>query len=322
MNKKSLGFIIKLTLSLGLLFFLVLGKDVNVKDVTRYWADADKRWLVLSVFVYVGSIWILSYRWNITLIKQGIQLPLKNLFGIYLIGFYFNNFLPSSAGGDLMRVYYAAGGTKNKIGAFSSVFVERLVGFFTIIFLALISTLLLDFFAYKNYVLGFVAGLNLFFISLIIFVFYENILVTIKNWIKNIQVLNVGEIFSRFLKSTSLFENPGKMLGSLFLVSLLYQFSMILFCFLVSQALHVDVPFVRFWVFVPIVASASMVPIFINAIGIREVMWIYLLNLAGKSEELAISLSLLTYFVGLLVSLIGGVLFVMYKREKGQESIA
>jgi len=84
----------------------------------------------------------------------------------------------------------------------------------------------------------------------------------------------------------------------------------------------VDVPFVRFWVFVPIVASASMVPIFINAIGIREVMWIYLLNLAGKSEELAISLSLLTYFVGLLVSLIGGVLFVMYKREKGQESIA
>ncbi len=313
-TKKKIWFVLKLIVSMGLLLYLITG--VQFASVLLQWEQANIYFLFFGGIVYLISIFVVAFRWKVTLSAMDIEVPLRNVFSIYFMGFFFNNFLPSSAGGDIMRIYYITGKTQNKTGAFSSVFVERLLGFFTLVFFGLLSLFFLNFFEYQKIILMLISGINLLFILLIVFIFYENILVRIKSGIKKIEYFNIGEKFDLFLQSTRMFEHPLRFSMYVFILSFIYQFLMTLFCYLISLGLGLNISFGQYLVFVPVMAIASLIPITINGLGVREGVWIFLFHSISKSKETALSLSLLTYFIGLMISLIGGIIFIFYERGR------
>ena len=65
--------------------------------------------------------------------------PLRHLVGYYFIGMYFSLLLPTSVGGDVVRAWYLDGGTRRRLGAFATVFLDRLSGLIVLLAMACLS---------------------------------------------------------------------------------------------------------------------------------------------------------------------------------------
>src|ERR1700750_2723930 len=103
---------IKLSVSIILLVVLF-----NKIDMTQLWATArlaSVPWLLAAVTVLMASTVIAAWRWNLLLKTQQVEITLPSIFGTFLVSTYFNNFLPSNIGGDVIRVTDTARHTNSK----------------------------------------------------------------------------------------------------------------------------------------------------------------------------------------------------------------
>ena len=100
---------------------------------------------VLGIFV-IGQI-IVGFRWWLLLRAQSISIPLWPTVRLYFLGWFYNNFMPSSVGGDLVRAWYVTKHTDKKFEAVLSVFVDRVV-------VGLLSTLIIAVFFYLLFLRG------------------------------------------------------------------------------------------------------------------------------------------------------------------------
>src|SRR5688572_9312915 len=94
--------LLKVGVSVGLLVWLF-----RQVDGARVWAAvraASWVWLGVAALLYFAMLVVSSWRWNILLRAQGIAVRLSTLIGSFLVATFFNNFLPSNIGGDVVRV--------------------------------------------------------------------------------------------------------------------------------------------------------------------------------------------------------------------------
>ena len=92
----------KLTVSLGLLWLLFSRTDVN--SIWLHVRHASAGWLLAGLLLYIGSVGIAAWRWGLLCDAQGITVGTRALFTSYLVATFFNNFLPSNIGGDVIRI--------------------------------------------------------------------------------------------------------------------------------------------------------------------------------------------------------------------------
>jgi len=115
----------------------------------------------------------------------------------------------------------------------------------------------------------------------------------------------------RLSQALDLYRSQRATLVLVFLVSIAYQLLIVVFSYLVGTALGLGISFRYFMLCVPFTVIISLVPISINGVGIREGGYVFLLSKIGHSSSEAVSLSLLIYALSLLVSLIGGFLYLL-----------
>ena len=103
---------------------------------------------LLLIFAYYLASWRVFFLFK----AQGLPFPLRTCFQVNLIGFFFNNFLPASIGGDAMRAYYFAQGRRQNLAPILATLVyDRLLGFIALILLAVLC-LSLTWFVDRNFV--------------------------------------------------------------------------------------------------------------------------------------------------------------------------
>src|SRR5688500_10069773 len=93
---------VKLAVSVVLLTVLFTKVDMG-----RLWAaarHASPAWLLLALALYGVMVLASAWRWGILLGAQSIRLPFRTLTSSFLVATFFNNFLPSNIGGDVVRV--------------------------------------------------------------------------------------------------------------------------------------------------------------------------------------------------------------------------
>jgi len=64
---------------------------------------ADYRWVVMGIFAYIVVEIAAAVRWQILLRVQNIRLSLSRVSGLFLIGMFYNQFLPGGTGGDIIK---------------------------------------------------------------------------------------------------------------------------------------------------------------------------------------------------------------------------
>ena len=100
-GRTALIWALKILVSGGLLYVLLTRVDLaHLWLIAR---TASLPWLAFALFLYFVAILISTWRWSLLLATQEIPVPFGRLVNSYLVATFFNNFLPSTIGGDFVR---------------------------------------------------------------------------------------------------------------------------------------------------------------------------------------------------------------------------
>ena len=117
---------IEVVVSIALLTFLF-----SRVDMAALWDGARRAsvvWLAVALGLYFINVVASAWRWQLLLRAQGVQVPSRTLLSSYLVAGFFNNFLPSTIGGDVVRIRDTARPAQSKTLATTVVFVDRALG--------------------------------------------------------------------------------------------------------------------------------------------------------------------------------------------------
>jgi len=101
-GRRALVLVLKIAVSVGLLALLLWKSDAP--RLWHYVRSASIAWLATALGFYLLMILASSWRWGLLLTAQGVEVPARTLTGSFLVATFFNNFLPSNIGGDVIRI--------------------------------------------------------------------------------------------------------------------------------------------------------------------------------------------------------------------------
>src|SRR5437763_14136152 len=125
-------------MSLALLGFVLSRLDRD--ELLNRFHSADFGLLLLGLLLFVLGVPLRAFRWRALLADRGLHVPIVKLTQLYFIGQFFNTFLPTGFGGDVVRVVELARYGVSKAESVSTVFLDRMSGlimFFLMMLVAL-----------------------------------------------------------------------------------------------------------------------------------------------------------------------------------------
>lgn len=306
---KTLIRILKIAVSVGLLVFLV--SRAGLSEIFQVARSADVGVLSWALIVYTSTVIVVSWRWQLLLTSQNAKVPFGQVVSLYFIGFFFNNFLPTSIGGDIYRVWGAGKDSGKRAISAASVVVERLLGLLAVSALAILAMLVVRQVAdasIRAFVLIIFGGSMVLLLALF---FSRGISKFLKALTRKFSLWGLGQRLMRFYEAVTLYRRKKRILISAFVISIVYQLFIVLFSYLVARGLGLGIAWHYFILFVPVTVIMSWLPISINGVGVRETGYVLLLSKIGHSSSEALTLSLLIYGLSVLASLVGGVLYLL-----------
>ena len=127
-----LALALKLLVSLALLVLIAQGIDLGgvgglILTLTPVWAAA-------AVLSLVGVVFVSAFRWWLVIDAIGTPQPFRRILGLMFVGNFFTQMLPTSVGGDALRIWQLSrfGVAMNR--AFISVMLERISGLLALVF--------------------------------------------------------------------------------------------------------------------------------------------------------------------------------------------
>jgi len=294
------------------------------------WASQEQRWrklteikpaiFVCSLGIFIIAQIIIGLRWWILLRSQSVFIPFLSAVRLHFLGLFYNNCMPGSVGGDLIRAWYVTRHTDKRFEAALSVFVDRVIG--------LLSTLVIAVFFYTLFLrgesLGIGARKNFGFINsikehkmlfvwllgFVVFIFFGLLLYEKSRVMLKKTCLYVGERALRagekFKKAIFLYcKRPFTLLGA-FVLTVVLQLTTITGFWLVGRSLGITASIKYYYVFFTLTWVLGAVPVSIGgAVVVEGMLMVLFINFAGVAEDSALALALSQRFVWLLASLPG-----------------
>lgn len=296
---------------------VLLGGLIASADLGAVWSvgrTAHLPLLVLAFLQFLIGYYLTAARWRVLLQAQGTQLGLGYLMQSFAVSVFFNNFLPSTVGGDVVRIYDTSRAGGSKVSALAALFLDRLIGLFALAMFALAGLALSRGFRQENVffipvVLAFV-GLTLAMV-LMAFYFPPRILSSLTSKMEKLPKWSGRRVVGRLLDATFLVRGKTELLFSTFGLSVLLQGNVILFHFLVGRSIDLPLGPADYALIVPLALVIMAIPVSINAVGLREGVFALLFGFHGLDLSHALAFSWLIYCQTLLRGLLGGVVYLL-----------
>jgi len=258
----------------------------------------DYKYIILIIGISFGQHLLSAYRWMYVSKFTNLNINFKNSLKYYYIASFMNNILPGGIPGDLYRIYCTSDNKKEifKMGkSFQSVIFERLSGQI-MLFFVFIASLTIYFLTNQKYI----AFLYLILPTALIFFLMKYLIkYNIKKYFgtkditKNFHMLFTGPIFWNHI------------ILSFFVVA-----SYILIYIISAISLGLEIDYLAFLVFTPIILFSMTLPVSIGGWGVREVTALLVSFLIGLSASASISVSIIYGILNLICSLPGLFLFL------------
>ncbi len=280
-----------------------------------------------GVGTYVVALAVITARLKYVFRVQQILLTFKETFYLTFVGLFFNLFLPSAVGGDIAKVYYAYKHSGKKIEAMTSVIWDRLMGFATLMIMAIGALLFFSKEIDDRKIDYLVYAFLFLFLAVTIFFLSKRVARLFKVFHNLIPSEKLKRQLADVYHSLYNLKSHKTMLFFTFGLSFLGQAFFVLVYFWMTRSLGVDINPWIFFILVPIVSIVSMAPS-LGGLGVREAGVIYLFkNYMPGERALALSLLLdiliygLSFGSGLLFAIKGGLKSnVMHEMEELDES--
>ncbi len=286
---------LKLFVSLVILCLLFFSVDINTCLKTL--AHINISLFTLLVLIYLAGQVISALKWKIIAERLGFRNSLFNFIKYYFKGMFYNSFLPTNVGGDIMKIAYLK---KNCSGddciekALVSVLADRISGVFVLVVLAFTGVLAVH--NLNNSIKFFVCLAFLLFMLSVFLIFIFR-----RKQFKH-------DIINKIIGYNNLFfdKNIFKILS----LSLVFHIFVIIIHVLTGMALHFYINPLYYLILYPVSAIAASLPLSFNGIGIKEASYMYLLAQVAILPSQALVFVLCWNLVILISSLIGAVFFI------------
>ena len=300
----SVGKILRFVVSAALIGWLAWRTDWASLGQALAHAHFVLWWAALGLYLFTQAA--SGLRWQMLARPLGFNRTFIDYTRMYFVGMFFNLFLPTSVGGDVMRAWQLRAGDDRKLHALLSVFIDRASGLFVLLCLGLAGVLtspvpLPDSVRRAVYITAgcAVAGAVSVGIATLLGRRFE-------------KMQKLSAVLNIYLK------NP-RLAVYTTLLSLLIQAANVAVLWILSLALNLEVPAGYYVVAVPMITLMTMLPISLNGIGVREGGMILFLGPLGVSDAAAVSLAVLWFMVFTAASLLGGMVYFLgdFSRPKG-----
>lgn len=314
MLKKIILNILRISISIGLIIYLIYSADIP--HMVALFKNIKISGIIWAIIAFILSVVFLALRWHLLTRSYGMKVNLQKLFIFYFIGLFFNNFLPTSIGGDLSRAYYLARETNHRSASIGTVFLERLVGLLATLSFALVSLFWLMRYFHSNRII-YITLLVILIISLFLAsVMSRRIYKRFNGLLSLISFYNMGDKLIKVFDTLHYYRNKKLILLGTYFYSLLAQFALIVMNFILARSLGLNqISFGYLILVVPITFVIGLLPS-INGIGVRDTGYVLLLTRLGLQTTEILSLSFSVTIIPIILSLGGGLFFLLY-REKG-----
>ncbi|MBN1225198.1 MAG: flippase-like domain-containing protein [Candidatus Aminicenantes bacterium] len=312
-RKNRLGLVLKFLFSISIIAFLLI-KKIPLSDIGQAVGGVDFFWLLLSFSLHALGLLISARRWQILIHAQGDRVPFGYLVQSYLVGNFFNLFLPTRFGGDVMRIWDGSRYSRSLLKSSAIVLVERLTGIIVLLVFATTASLLRLDMTQKYPIIWVSLAIGLAGLVCVI-VFFLPIASTILAKIPERGLL--AKVKAKIIEFRSIVlvyrENKAVFLQALYW-ALLLQINVILHYFLVGIAFRIPIPFIDYFIFMPIVLLVLTIPVTISGLGLREMLYIEIFKLYEVPNALAFSFSLIADILfTFIIGTAGGIIYIFRK---------
>jgi uncharacterized membrane protein YbhN (UPF0104 family) len=308
----SLKQILKIIISVVLLAFLL--HYTGFEDTLKKLSQANLWYVPVGIALYLGSQLISAYRWKFLSAPLGFRLSFREFYDYYLIGMFFNLFLPGAIGGDMLRmVYLAKSAQRKKREALLTLLAERGVGLVALLLLTSLVSL-------SPPLMGMDLRIPLKFLSIGPIYFDLRVLLLslssfllmgyLALWCVPLERLIAKAPKLEILRQAKVYWANVALLCKSVSMSLVVHCVMVLIHVLVAAALHVHVDVLYLTVVYGIVSLASVLPIAFNGFGVREGTYLLLLTKAGIPPQTAMAFAFYWVIISTCTSLVGGLVLL------------
>jgi uncharacterized protein (TIRG00374 family) len=277
-------------------------------------------WLGLAAALTLAGLVLSAMRWQRVLEVLGLEAKLSRLLSHYLAGQFVSNVLPTTIGGDVLRVSRLSRETGESPKTFASVVLERLTGWLVLPVISVVGFLvnppLQDLGRATQVAIGLAFATLLALCILLYAVADQRIggrFEAKDGWRRFASAVHLGVARMKQQPSAA---------AHVLIVGFAYQLVLVLAAVAAAQALGVrPAGLTALLAFFPAVAIAQVLPIGISGLGVREGAFILFLDPLGVEAQDAIALGLLLYLLNLGVSLLGAPAFAMGGRVPAPEPV-
>ena len=321
MRMKRIGYSIRLLITAVLLLYVL--QKVGLFDATSraelFALIASVRIPVLLLSLFVSLLLNLSsaFKWYLLLRSRGIAVSFFRAWALYMVGIFFSLLLPTSMGGDLIRIHELGRLTGKRAEAAASVFVERFSGMVVLFFLTIVAVLL------QRQLLS-VAWMT---ISLVVAVMASLAVIWIlvddrpysfvKTWLSRRLPFLVGILGKLDKIHGAVLEYRGdrKALFIALINTLLFYLLAVVNVYVTALAFNSEVGFTELLIAVPLIMFIMNLPISIGGIGLMEFAFVFIFGISGYSSALALSTALLMRLKSFFDAGMGGLLYPLFSRS-------
>ena len=298
--KKFFGTGLKILVSAVLIGYVV--STVDIRRVLEISKNIDYSYIMIAILLLLLNYFFSALRWFY--LNLDGKVSFIYMLKLYFIGTFFNNFLPTSIGGDGYKIYKLGQKLGSTTHAFTATFLERFIGMLSLILLSIYG-----FFVFSSQDITFmifsILGVVLSFVVFLIY--YPKFNFKPKKLEKLFGLLDkIHSSFKRYYKFP-------KILAISFGLSFLVQFGSIFSQFFIFKSIGISLPIdFSMFAFPLIFISGYAIPS-LNGLGSQDFLYTTFFQQINVLTEFAVSASIFYHFVRLGVSLIGGFL---YAKEK------
>lgn len=319
-----------LKIAVSLALYAYIFSKVEVSHLWEILKDADVTLFIAGIGVYFLIQSLSAYRWQLLLRPLGLEASYRKLLSFYLLGMYFNFFLPTAIGGDVVRVYYLNKETRKLSRATASVFLDRDLGMAALLAVAMIvataagTRLPLPGLGDEEVRLAPLFGIVAIAFTLAnLAIFYRPTYNLLHKVLRLLRMKRADEKVEHLFASVNSYRGKWALLAGTMIISIVIQLGGVFINVLVARSININTQngWIDFLVFIPAISLISMVPLSVNGMGWREVSYIVLFQTVGVAQAQAAALAFLWLGVLVLTSLPGGIIYVM-RGSKGPVTLA
>jgi uncharacterized protein (TIRG00374 family) len=302
---------VKIVVSVGLLYWLF--SKVDAAEVWAIVRTASVPWLGSALGLYLLMLLVSAWRWGQLLDAQHIEVSFGTLTSSYLVATFFNNFLPSNIGGDVIRIRDTVRPAGSRTLAATVVLLDRGIGLLGLIFVAAVGATIA---ARRSARMGPV-GPGLLWLALAagIAIVAPALLRprAVGRILSPLRALHQEWFTARIERLTAALGRFGAVPQTLlrcFAGAIGVQVIIVSFYAAVARALSIPIPLAHLAILIPLSFIIQMLPVSVNGFGVREQIftsYFAALKLPGAS---ALALSLTGAVLIMLFSTSGAVAYL------------